>query len=133
MLVVSANAVLQPRLTVRFPPARKHNTLLPKPVVGVHVSKLQANRLLSPADGVAELKSQFNGPSCNLTVKSAGGLYCVQQQQALVNESMHYSGKAAAWALSGRCVLKGLAVAQSRERQILSRNHNPSASNWGEE
>jgi hypothetical protein len=130
--VVSDNAVLQPRLTVRFPPARKHNTLLPKPVVGVHVSKLQANRLLSPADGVAELKNQFNGPSCNPAIPLPA-VSTASSNTKLSSTSLCTIQVRRPHGLAGRCVLKGLAVAQSRERQMLSRNHKPSASNWGEE
>lgn len=81
-------------------------TLLPKPKPGTHVSKLQANLLLIPGDGALELKNRFSGPSHNSGISPAGGLYCVLQQQALVNESTHYSGRAAFWALSGRCVLR---------------------------
>lgn len=81
-------------------------TPLPKPAPGGHVSKMQANKLLAPADGAKELSNRFSGPSYDPNIPSTGGLYCVQQQQALVNESKHYSGKAAAWALSGRCVLR---------------------------
>ncbi len=79
---------------------------LPKPAPGTHVSKLQANKLLIPGDGTLELNNRFTGPSYSPAVPSASGLYCVLQQQALVNESMHYSGKVGAWALSGRCVLR---------------------------
>jgi hypothetical protein len=81
-------------------------TMLPKPKPGTHVSKFQANLLLVPGDGAVDLKNRFSGPSHNPGIPSAGGLYCVLQQQALVNESTHYSGKAAFWALSGRCVLR---------------------------
>lgn len=82
-------------------------TKLDKPVAPVrHISKLKANPLLGPADEAVELGNRFSGPSHNGHIRGAGGLYCVQQQQALMNESMHYSGKNGAWALGGRCVLK---------------------------
>jgi len=81
-------------------------TLLPKPQPGKHVSKSQANKLLIPGDGLRELNNRFSGPSYDPAIPAAAGLYCVQQQQALVNESMHYSHKVGVWALSGRCVLK---------------------------
>jgi hypothetical protein len=81
-------------------------TPLPKPNPGTHVSKLKANPLLVPGDGAVDLGNRFSGPSHNPGIASAGGFYCVLQQQALVNESTHYSGKAAFWALSGRCVLR---------------------------
>jgi hypothetical protein len=79
---------------------------LPKPASGKSVSKSQANKLLVPGDGLLELNNRFSGPSYDPSIPAAAGLYCVLQQQALVNESMHYSRKVAVWALSGRCVLK---------------------------
>jgi hypothetical protein len=81
-------------------------TLLPKPPAGKHVSKVQANRLLIPGDGVLELNNRFSGPSYNPPIPAAAGLYCVLQQQALINESMHYGRKVGTWALTDRCVLK---------------------------
>lgn len=81
-------------------------THLPKPATGGHVSKALANKLLIPGDGALDLKNRFSGPSLNPAIPPASGLYCVLQQQALVNESAHYSGKAPVWALSGRCVLR---------------------------
>jgi hypothetical protein len=81
--------------------------LQPKP--GTHVSKSQANNLLIPGDGCVDLHNRFSGPSGDPpdpNIPPASGLYCVLQQQALVNESAHYSGKAPIWALSGRCVLR---------------------------
>lgn len=80
-------------------------TYLPKPAAGKHVSKKQANKLLVPGDGALDLKNRFSGPSLG-SIPPASGLYCVLQQQALVNESTHYSGKAPTWALAGRCVLR---------------------------
>lgn len=82
------------------------HTSLPMPKAGGHVSKTQANKLLIPGDGLRELNNRFSGPSYNAGIAPTAGLYCVLQQQALINESMHYSGKVGAWALSGRCVLK---------------------------
>jgi len=81
-------------------------TQLPKPQPGQHVSKLQANKLLVPGDGLLELNNRFSGPSYDPAIPAAAGLYCVLQQQALVNESMHYSGKVGVWALGGKCVIK---------------------------
>jgi hypothetical protein len=81
-------------------------TPLPQPTAGAHVSKAQANRLLVPGDGAIDLHNRFSGPSGDPGIPPASGLYCVQQQQALVNESTHYSGKVPFWALSGRCVLR---------------------------
>lgn len=79
---------------------------LPKPSPGGHVSKPQANKLLVPGDGRIDLKNRFSGPSYDPAIPAAAGLYCVLQQQALVNESAHYGKKARVWALSGKCVLK---------------------------
>jgi hypothetical protein len=82
-------------------------TPLPKPTGGLrHISKTKANALLTPPDNVHDLGNRFSGPSYNAHIPACGGLYCVQQQQALINESMHYSGKAGSWALGGRCILK---------------------------
>ncbi len=82
-------------------------TPLSKPVPPLkHISKLKANPLLGPADEVRELGNRFSGPSPSGAIPGAGGLYTVQQQQALMNESIHYSGKNGAWALGGRCILK---------------------------
>lgn len=87
-------------------PSNPH-THLPKPAgPRKHISKPSANALLAPADEAMELGNRFSGPSHNAHIRGAGGLYCVQQQQALMNESMHYSKKNGAWALAGRCVLK---------------------------
>ena len=81
-------------------------SLLPKPSPGGVVSKSQANKLLIPGDGKIELDNRFSGPSYDPAIPAMAGLYCVLQQQALVNESAHYGKKARVWALSGRCVLK---------------------------
>jgi len=80
-------------------------TSMPKPNPGRHLSKFAANAAITPADGVLDLGNRFSGPSGG-SIPHASGLYCVQQQQALINESAHYSGKAHAWSLSGRCVLR---------------------------
>jgi hypothetical protein len=81
-------------------------TYLPKPSAGGHVSKGLANKLLIPLDGADDRGNRFSGPSYDGSILPAPGLYCVLQQQALVNESTHYSGKAPKWALAGRCVLR---------------------------
>lgn len=81
-------------------------SFLPRPGAGMHVSKRLANPLLAPADGPIDLSNRFSGPSYWPAIPCAAGLYCVLQQQALVNESTHYSGKAPVWALAGRCVLR---------------------------
>lgn len=98
-------------------------TYLPKPAPGGHVSKALANKLLIPGDGILDLKNRFSGPSYNPSIQPASGLYCVLQQQALVNESTHYSGKSAYWALAGRCVLR-MRVMGSIQVADLS-PHNP--------
>jgi hypothetical protein len=80
--------------------------LLPQPPAGGHVSKLAANPLLIPYDLGAERSNRFSGPSYNPRVSSTGGLYCVLQQQALINEAMHYSGRPRDLSLDGKCVLR---------------------------
>ena len=100
-------------------------TPLPKPGPGTHVSKVDANKLLIPGDGVLDLSNRFTGPSHNPGIPPASGLYCVLQQQALVNESTHYSGKAPFWALSGRCVLRMRVMGSILVADLSP--HNPSA------
>ncbi len=81
--------------------------ILPKPAAGGHVSKSAANKLLVPYDLGTERGNRFSGPSYNSpAIPSVGGIYCVLQQQALINESMHYSGNPGATALDGKCVLR---------------------------
>jgi hypothetical protein len=105
-------------------PNSAYTTLLqPKP--GTHVSKSQANRMLIPADGAIDLHNRFSGPSGNPGIPSASGLYCVLQQQALVNEATHYSGKAPVWALSGRCVLRIRIMGTMQVAELSP--HNPRA------
>lgn len=84
-------------------------TPLPQPAPGGTVSLASTTALLKPADSGREGNNRFSGPSYNPAhpaIAAMGGLYCVLQQQALVNEGAHYSGKAHAWALSHRCVLR---------------------------
>lgn len=101
-------------------------TLLPEPVPPVkHVSKVTANKLLIGPDEAMELGNRFSGPSRNGHIPGAGALYCVQQQQALMNESMHYSGKNGAWALGGRCVLKIRILGSMMVAELSP--HNPAA------
>jgi hypothetical protein len=63
---------------------------LPKPAHAGHVSKLQAAKALQPFDGTVERANRFSGPSYNPSIPPAAGLYCVLQQQALVNEVVFY-------------------------------------------
>src|SRR5215475_15130478 len=77
------------RLFRSINPASPYSPLT-KPIPGKHVSKFEANKLLVPADGASELENRFSGPSHNPGIRPASGLYCALQQQALVNESMHY-------------------------------------------
>jgi len=79
---------------------------LPRPKTGTPVLKVQANRLLVPSGNP---QNRFSGPSGdppNPGIPAASGLYCVLQQQALVNEASHYTRKAQVWALAGQCVLR---------------------------
>jgi hypothetical protein len=80
--------------------------ILPKPAAGGHVSKGAANKILVPYDLGTDRGNRFSGPSHSPGVPSAGGVYCVLQQQALINESMHYSGNPGNAALDGKCVLR---------------------------
>ncbi|MBC8166607.1 MAG: hypothetical protein H7Y20_12135 [Bryobacteraceae bacterium] len=100
-------------------------TYLPKPAPGGHVSKGLANKLLIPGDGMLDLKNRFSGPSFNPSILPASGLYCVLQQQALVNESAHYSGRAAVWALVSRCVLRMRVMGRLLVADLSP--HNPGA------
>jgi hypothetical protein len=50
----------------------------------------QANLCLLPRDQ-DEDKNRFSGKSLNLGVPNRGGLYCSLQQQALMNEVLHYA------------------------------------------
>ena len=79
---------------------------LPKPSPGGHVSKHTANQSLMPRDGAKDLDNRFSGPSNNPAIPPASGLYCVLQQQALVNELMHYTKKSGTTAFADKSVLK---------------------------
>ncbi len=84
-------------------------TPLPQPAPGGTISLASTTALLKPADAGRDGYNQnrFTGPPPNGSgITQVGGLYCVLQQQALVNEGAHYSGKAHVWALSHRCVLR---------------------------
>lgn len=50
----------------------------------------QANLCLIPRDQ-DEDKNRFSGQSLNAGIANSGGLYCSLQQQALVNEILHYA------------------------------------------
>jgi len=90
---------------------------LPKPAAGCLVSKAKAEAVLIPRDGT-EGYNRFSGPSYNDRIPAASGLYCVLQQQALVNETMYYAQKGglekppapgmtiADAALQNKCVVK---------------------------
>lgn len=79
---------------------------LPKPPAGRSLSRHLANQALMPRDGAAGGENRFSGPSHDPAIPSASGLYCVLQQQALVNEVMHYSQKSGNTAFADKCVLK---------------------------
>jgi hypothetical protein len=99
--------LLQPDWSIyrSFNPTSPH-TYLPKPPSGQNVRKQDANRLLIPPDGVRELNNRFSGPSYHPAIPGAAGFYSVLQQQALVNENMHYFGKPGDQALTGKCVIR---------------------------
>jgi len=98
-------------------------TPLSKPLPGKALSAALTDRALAPSDGIREGNNRFSGPA--LGVPASGGLYCALQQEALVNESVHYNRKVAPWALSGRCVLK-IRLTQMITVAELS-PHNPRA------
>ncbi len=97
--------MLQPQTIYRSFNPHSTYSALPRPAAGGHVSKPAANLLLIPGDGVLDLHNRFSGPSYNAAIPPVGALYCVLQQQALVNEMTHYSGRAAAWAIAGKALL----------------------------
>jgi hypothetical protein len=101
---------------------------IPAPKIGGHVSKQQANEAMKPRDGATERGNRFSGPSGRLDIPASGGLYCVLQQQALVNEAMHYTGKGGESALADKCVLK-LRLMGSMMVADLS-PHNPGAASF---
>jgi hypothetical protein len=79
---------------------------LPKPLAGQKVRKQDANQLLIPPDGIADLNNRFSGPSYDPAIPAAAGFYSVLQQQALINENMHYTRKPGDQALNGKCVIR---------------------------
>jgi len=110
---------------------------LPKPAPGGHASKAKAASALAPFDGATERHNRFSGPSYNVSIPAAGGLYCVLQQQALVNEVIFYGRKAglpktmavgqtiAGAALADKVVVKIVLMGQMLVADLSS--HNPGA------
>jgi hypothetical protein len=103
-------------------------TPLPQPEPGGAVSLASTNALLQPADVGREGKNRFSGPSYNTGINAAGGFYCALQQQALVNESAHYSGKSHTWGLSHRCVLRVRLTGTVTVAELSP--HNPGSSRF---
>lgn len=64
-------------------------TFIKKPNPGCFISPLEERNAISPFDQNTD-RNRWSGSSRVPGVPSAGGLYCVLQQQALVNEVMHY-------------------------------------------
>jgi hypothetical protein len=96
---------------------------LPQPPPGGHVSKAAAGQALRPRDGVTESNNRFSGPSYSAAIRAAGAIYCVLQQQALVNEVMHYgrlAGVPGPAALVDRCVIQIVLM-----RQLLVADLSP--------
>jgi hypothetical protein len=62
---------------------------LPRPAAGGFPNQSQQNAALSPFDEGAD-RNRWSGASPVGGIAGSGGLYCVLQQQALVNEMMHY-------------------------------------------
>ena len=100
-------------------------TWLPKPKRANYVSKFDANELLMPRDGDKERKNRFSGPSLNRDIPASGGLYCVLQQQALVNERIYYSRRPGTVSLCGRCVLRFRLAGDLHVAELSP--HNPRA------
>jgi hypothetical protein len=110
---------------------------LPKPAAGGHPSKNNAIQVLIPRDGT-EGYNRFSGPSYNTLIPSAAGLYCVLQQQALVNEVMYYARKGglekastpgmtfADAALRDKCVVKLMLIRRMQVGDLSP--HNPGMS-----
>lgn len=98
------------------------HTWLPKPAAGGHVSKGLANKLLIPRQNATEdrFSGHYNGP-----IPPSYALYFVLQQQALINEAVHYNKKVAKWALAGRCVLRMRTMGRILVADISP--HNPGA------
>ena len=108
---------------------------LPKPAPGGHVSKAQAAKALEPFDGTVERNNRFSGPSYNPLIPAAGGLYCVLQQQALVNEVIFYARRAgvhrtipaggtlAATAIADKAIVKIVLMGQMLVADLSP--HNP--------
>jgi len=113
---------------------------LPRPVSGGSVSRGKAATALEPRDGGVgsedKDKNRFTGLSYTPSIPAVAGLYCVLQQQALVNEAMHYGWKEdrirnaikagtplASAALANRCVIK--IVLMSRFLMADLSPHNP--------
>jgi hypothetical protein len=126
---------------------------LPKPAKGQHMSKHTATVVIRPNDGATkEKENRFSGPSYDKSehnpVRGSGGLYCVLQQQALVNENIFYwkkrsleSGKPgpgrlllaakkglAEAALADRCVAKIALMSQLVVADLSP--HNPGTTNF---
>lgn len=114
---------------------------LPRPSPGQHLSKTIALNALMPMDGVMERNNRFSGPSYNPSIPAAGGLYCVLQQQALMNEVMHYARRAgvhknpkpagltfAEAAMLDKCVLKIVLMKQALVADLSP--HNPGLSSF---
>jgi hypothetical protein len=113
---------------------------LPKPAPGGCVSKTDAVKALEPFDGPDEKENRFSGPSYNPSIPPAGGLYCVLQQQALVNEAIFYGRRAgvhrslgAGGTLAGAALANKVVVKIVLKAQMLVADlspHNPGAANF---
>jgi hypothetical protein len=99
------------------------HSYLPKPASGAHVSKAAANKLLIASDRA--LRNRFSGLSGIAAIPPAWAIYCVLQQQALVNESAHYGIKVRQWTLTGSCVLRICVMGRIMAADLSP--HNPAA------
>jgi hypothetical protein len=64
-------------------------TFIKKPLPGAFISAVEERNAISPFDQQTD-RNRWSGISHAPNIPAAGGLYCVLQQQALVNEVMHY-------------------------------------------
>jgi hypothetical protein len=107
------------------------------PSPGGHVSKIKADKLLIPREGMTDgkalpddtaedlFKNRFSGVSLNPGIPSSCALYCSMQQQALMNEAKHYLNPIGSKALNGRCVLKFRVIGSILVADLSP--HNPGA------
>lgn len=135
---VPTTALISGHTLFRAVPAK----YIPKPAAGGSVSKRVAASAMQPRDGAPGSeksdKNRFTGLSYHAGIAATGGLYCVLQQQALMNEAMHYARMEADVmkavregaqlrdaALANRCVVKLVLMGRLLLADLSP--HNPGA------